>query len=81
MDWSVKLCAQLAARHLQFYSDQVNAGQAALGTERLLYIFEEMLIFGQRIQEVIIPRINELLQHNGKSEQSVLIGKLFNQIC
>ena len=47
-------------------------GQAALGTERLLYIFEEMFIFSSRVQTLIVPRIAELLEANLKDQPEKL---------
>jgi hypothetical protein len=58
---------------LKFFDDQVDEDgptQNSLGTERLLYIFEEMFLINAGVSEVVVPAITQLIEgdYSGKPE-------------
>ena len=58
---------------MKFFDDQVDEDgptQNSLGTERLLYIFEEMFLINAGVAEVVVPAITQLIEgdYSGKPE-------------
>lgn len=84
----------MVVRHLNYFEDLVSDkkedGSVALGTERLLFIIEDLHSLGERVRSKVVERIKELLKGNQTGEDGMdqtrlekaclAVDKLFGQI-
>lgn len=68
----------MTTRYLKFFDDLVDDDgptQNSLGTERLLYIFEEMHLIHAGIADIIVPCLTQLIEGD-YSEKPDVMNKL-----